>query len=420
VASGSKGTPSRPRQAAGTVSLVLGGALVQAAASAPLIWQMATASGATVGGDLADEWLPRITAAMTAVGAMLGGWLADRGRHGVALAGGAVALGVGSLVATNGTTSDTAALVGLGLLASLGAGCLLAAGVVRTLALAGALRALTVGATLSGGLLVANQVFSSASFLSLSRGTEWLFGHMAWITVVAGLVGTMLLGAAGRLGTLGSSGDGSARLPLLGPKPAGEGFQATGTYAFWVLVGLAVVASMAGIATQRGVAALAMEGLPESSFGSAVLAGMVLAKWRVAGPLLGGLLHDVLGPRGGVGLTAAALGVVLVVMTRYSGLEAPWDELAATMGVASGMSLAVVPAACLFLLGSRHVGYHFGLLYLGFAVGEVVLVPLAPVIAESAVPVLAAIGVAGVIVAGLALRLRVPTAPTEAAEPKAE
>jgi hypothetical protein len=157
---------------------------------------------------------------------------------------------------------------------------------------------------------------------------------------------------------------------------------------------LAFLASLGGLATQRGVAALAMQGLSESSFGSAVLAGMTLAKWRIVGPVLGGLLHDLLGPRGGVGLTALLVGSLLVVMSRHSGLEAPWDQLAGGIGVGTGMAAAVVPAACVFLLGTRHMGYHYGLLYLGFALGEVLMVPLAEVIAAEAALMLVVIAAA--------------------------
>jgi hypothetical protein len=111
---------------------------------------------------------------------------------------------------------------------------------------------------------------------------------------------------------------------------------------------------------------------------------------------------------------------VLAAMTRLSGLDAPWNELAGAMGVASGMVACAVPAACLFLLGRDHLGHHYGLLVLSFAVGEVVMVPAAPAVTRSPAPVLLGLAAACLVVAALALWVRPPAPPRpEPPEPTA-
>lgn len=401
---------SAARRAGGTLALLLGGALVQAAGSSPLVWQMAAASRADLGGELGGEWLPRLTSALVAVGVILGGRLADQGRASAALVAGAVGLGGGCGLAALLPDSAPAVLGGIGVLASLASGVLVAAGVCQTMAIARRpARGFLLGLTLGAGLLAANRVFSMASFLSLARGVPWLLGQMAWVGPAAGALGALLLVLAGRAGTLGRRDDeGEGRLPLLGPKAVGEGFPSTDSAPFWTLFGLALLASFGGLAVQRGVAALAMVGLPESSFGSGVMAGMALALLRPLGPAVGGLVHDLLGPRGAVGLTALALAVGLVLLTRYEGPDGPWNEIAGFMGVATGMAVLSVPAAGSHLLGRKHLGAHYGMLYLGFAVGEVLMAPLAPVVASSPVAVLLAIAAGCVVVAFSATRLAPP------------
>jgi hypothetical protein len=372
-----------------------------------------------LGGAAGARWLMNVTEALVAVGVIVGGRLVDRRRlvHCVVVAVGC--LGAGALVGWRGHESPAAVIVGLGLVASLGCGMLMALAVVVVASRAGVLRGLLLGLVLGLGLLGVEEVWASASMLALSRGSEWILSHVAWIGPLSGAAGGALLILGDRLGCLGGDGV-SARIPLVGPGPTPTDQRTTESLAFWTLAALALLTSFAGLASNRAGAALSLIGLPESSFASGVMVGYTFAMARAGGAVAGGLIHDVLGPRLAAALTGIGLAVTMVVLSRHTGYDNPWHPLIGSIGASCGVGLAAVPLAAVHLFGRRNLGFHFGFLYLAIALGNVVVLPLRGVIDASPQVVLLATAAVCVAVAVAALWLRTPGEDARAKPPVTE
>ncbi len=96
--------------------------------------------------------------------------------------------------------------------------------------------------------------------------------------------------------------------------------------------------------------------------------------------------------------TAALLvAATLVAITRFAGPEAPWSALAAAAGLGSGAAAGAMPMACRSIFGGRHMGAHYGLLFLGLALGEMTVPSMAATI--DGAPVGTLLGAAGLAVA---------------------
>lgn len=399
------------RRGLGSAALAAGGALAYLAGSAFLAWGMILGSGVDLGGTAGFRWLMNLSEAAVAVGVIAGGWLVDRRRLVHAAALGVACLGAGALVAWRAPGSAAAVLVGLGGAASLGCGALMALAVVVPAARAGVkLRGLLLGLVLGLGLLGIEEVWASASMLSLSRGAAWVLGHVAWLGPAAGAVGGALLILGDRLGALGDSGTERWRLPLVGPRPGETDPRSTQSPAFWILAALAFLTSFAGLASNRAGAALSLIGLPESSFASGVMVGYTFAMARAAGAAAGGVIHDVLGPRVTAALAGLGLAAAMVVLSRHTGYDNPWHPLIGSIGAACGLGLAVVPLAAVHVLGRCGLGVHFGFLYLAIALGDVAVIPLRGAIDRAPQAALLATAAAAVAVAIAAVWLRAPAA----------
>jgi hypothetical protein len=277
------------------------------------------------------------------------------------------------------------------------------------------LRGLLLGVVLGAGLLGVEEIWASASMLSLSRGAAWVLGHVAWIGPSAGAVGAALLILGDRLGALGDAGVDRWRLPLVGPPPAEPDQRSTESLAFWTLAALALLTSFAGLLSNRAGAALSLIGLPENSFASGVMVGFTFAMARAAGAAAGGLIHDVLGPRAAGALAGLGLAVTMAVLSRHTGYDNPWHPLIGSIGAACGLGLVVVPLAAVHVLGRRNIGVHFGFLYLAIALGDVVVIPLRGAIDGAPQTALLATAAACVVVAVAALGLRSPNRPAGSA-----
>lgn len=367
--------PGRARRAIGTVALILGGAVAFVAARTPVAWGMILGSGVELGGAAGQTWLQNLTEASVAVGVIMGGQLVDRGKLTVSVGAGAAAIALGALISWRATDSAGAVLVGLGLLASVGAGLLMATAVVAVAAIPSRVRGLLLGASLCLGVIGVQLSWGSASMFSLARGADWVLGQTAWIGPSCALIGGALILAAGRLGVVGT-GTSSSRLPLLGPPATDREGRFSESPPFMVLVGLALVAAFVGLAAQRAGAALSLIGLPDESFASGVLVGYTFALARAGGAAAGGVLGDLLGPRFAVIVTLAVLAATVGLLSFFTGYENPWHPLIGSVGVASGMGFALAPLAGVHLLGRKNLGYHFGFLYLAVAVGNVLVLPL--------------------------------------------
>jgi len=373
-------------------ALLAGGALTQVAAGAHLAWGMVLGSGVDLGGDVGERWLQNVSAAMVAVGVIVAGRLLDRGRSLLAACGGIVALIAGVGAGALAPTSPAAVMLGLGVLGSAGSGAMLALGLVVVARESGWLKGTMLGLALGAGLMGAELIWGSASLLSLTRGAGYVLGWVVLIAPVSGAAGAGLLALAVRLAR-GAPPRSVAALPLLGPRDVGPGRSAAESATFLMLLALAILTSFCGLLAMRAGAALSLIGVPEGSFVSGVLVGRTFALCRGGGVVLGGLIHDVLGPRAASVASGLALGGALVVLSRFTGYDNPWDPLIGAVGVASGVGLIAVLASCAHLLGRSFLGHHLGFLNLGSALGIVLVLPLVGVV--SAHPQGVLIGAAG-------------------------
>lgn len=359
------------------ILLLAGGALAQLAAGAHLAWGMILGSGVALGGELGEAWLQNVSAASVALGVILGGRLLDRERFRETLLGAVAALGTGVCLGWLWADSPLAVMVGLGGLGGLGSGAILAFGVVLVARGAQKLTGLALGLTLGAGLFGAEAVWGSASLLSLSHGASYVLGWVALIAPAAAAAGGGLL-----------------LLTRPGPTEALPGEPALERPAFLVLLALAFAASFSGLLALRATAALSLIGLPEDSFASGVLVGRSFVIGRTAGAVLGGLAHDLLRPRITSALAALALAASLAVLSGFTGQENPWEVLNGAVGLASGLALTAAPAAAVLLFGPGRFGSHFGSLYLGIALGTVMVLPLAGAVSAHPQALLIAAGAA--------------------------
>lgn len=374
-----KSSRSSPWRGDGAVlALIVGGSLTYVAASSPVAWGMILGSGVELGGDAGRQWLMNLTEGLVALGVLVGGRLIDRRRLITSLGVALLCLALGVVMGWRGHTSGGATIIGLGLVASFGAGMLMALAVVVVATRLSSWRCLLLGLTLCGGLVLVELIWGSASMLSLSRGAAWVLGQVAWIGPLAGAVGGGLLILGDKLAVppQHEAGSESSTLPLWGPPPTSKGGRASENPSFWILAALALTATFSGLMAQRSGAALSLIGLPDESFASGVLVGFTFAMARAGGALVGGLVHDTLGPRIGTVVTSVGIAVTLVVLSSFTGYDNPWRPLMGAVGVTCGLALSVAPGACVHLFGREHLGFHFGFLYLAIAFGNVLVLPL--------------------------------------------
>jgi MFS transporter, OFA family, oxalate/formate antiporter len=419
--------------------IVAGGILIQLCLGAIYAWSAFT-------GYLTDDpygFSRTQTQVIFAVGLMsfagfmaliAGRWQRRAGPRTVALVGGLV-LGLGYVIAGLAGTSFWGILLGVGLLGGAGIGLAYVCPIAALVKWFPDKKGLITGLAVAGfgfGALIWIKLTEGFAFgpVNLTPGWYGLFG-MGWTVNEVFLLYGILFAVLVAVGALAMINPPDGYRPAGWAPPTGKAAELAGgvdfteremmaTPQFWslffiFLVGATSGLMIIGIIRLFGCECLISTGLsePEALLATGTAMGLFYALANGLGRILWGRISDSLGRRLSIALMSALQGVMMIVFYYVAYSEIGLYFGAAVIGFNFGGNFALFAAATADYFGNKNVGTNYPWLFLAYGFGGVVGPILGGYMGDLQAWQWAFIpaGVACLVAAGVALRLRPPLHP---------